>query len=332
MIKKYKYQVIIILVLLLAVIIVIAKNSKSTIKKELRDFAVEDTALIDKIFLADKEGNTILLERQPNYWLVNGKYEARADLIKTLLETMHDMRIKEPVAKSAHENIIRNLAVKSVKTEIYQDGELVKTYYVGGPTKDSYGTYMIIDGSLSPFVMEIPGFRGYLSTRYSTFVNDWKTQRVFNLPPAQILQVIYEDFREPGKSFVLDRAHEGFRIASYPDGKLLKNADASKVNLFVSQFRKKNFSKYIDDVPVEWQDSIRQSPAMYKLSVTTTDGKVIWYKAFNKPGWGRLNEFGERLVNDPDHFFMLLWNGDFVYAQYFVFDPIVKNFEYFRLN
>jgi hypothetical protein len=332
MIRKYLFQIITLLVLLVAVIVVVATNSKSTIKKELRDFAIEDTAAVDKIFLADKEGHTIILERKKQLWMVNGKYEARADLIRILLETFHDMRIKEPVAKAALENVIRNLAVKSVKTEIYQNGKLTKTYYVGGPTQDSYGTFMIIEGSSTPFIIEIPGFRGYLSTRYSVYDIDWKTSRVFNLAPSDILQVIYEDYRDAQKSYIIDRTENGFKIASYPGGIELTQFDDLKLRAYVSQFRKKNFSKYIDDVPQEWQDSVKQSPAMYKLSVTTIDGQNIWYKAYNKPGWGRLNEFGERLTNDPDHFFMWLWNGDFVYAQYFVFDPVVKSLQYFKVK
>jgi hypothetical protein len=329
MIRKYKYQLIVLVILLLAVIIVIAKNGKSTIKKELRDFTIEDTAAVDKIFLADKDGNQILLERNANFWLLNGKFEARYDLINILLKTMHNIRIKEPVAKAAQENIIRSLAVKSIKVEIYQNKRLFKTYYVGGPTQDSYGTYMIIDGSSAPFVIEIPGFRGYLSTRYSTYEIDWKTQRVFNIQPTDILQVIYEDYRKPGNSFAINKVEDQYTVSSYPEGRLLPNPDPVKLKTFLSQFRKKNFSKYIDDVPQQWQDSVQQSPAMYKLSVTTSNGNNLWYKAYNKPGWGRLNEYGEKLENDPDHFFMLLSNGDFVYAQYFVFDPIVKNLGYF---
>jgi hypothetical protein len=329
MIKKYKYQLVVLLILLLAVIIVIAKNNKTTIKKELRDFAVEDTAKIDRIFLADKDGNQVLLERQKDFWLVNGKFEARFDLINILLKTMHNIRIKEPVAKTAQENIIRNLAVKSIKVEIYQNQELLKTYFVGGPTQDSYGTYMIIDGSSVPFVIEIPGFRGYLSTRYSTYEIEWKTQRVFNIPPKEIIQVKFEDFKKPANSFVINKIEDQYSVSSYPEGNLLPNPDAVKLKTFLNQFRKKNFSKYVDDVPQDWQDSIKQSPPMYKLSVTTAEGSTLWFKAFNKPGWGHLNEFGEKQETDPDNFFMELWNGDFVYAQYYSFDPIVKNLTYF---
>jgi hypothetical protein len=41
----------------------ITRESKSSIKKELKDFAVKDTAAITKIFMADTEGKQVLLER-----------------------------------------------------------------------------------------------------------------------------------------------------------------------------------------------------------------------------------------------------------------------------
>src|SRR3989339_1472396 len=47
--KNLRYLILVLLVIL--VLVVVATQNKSTIKKELRDFAVEDTALVDKIFL-----------------------------------------------------------------------------------------------------------------------------------------------------------------------------------------------------------------------------------------------------------------------------------------
>ena len=50
-------------------------KSSGTIKKELSDFAVADTASIDKIFMADREGHTAtLIRKSPTEWTVNNKY------------------------------------------------------------------------------------------------------------------------------------------------------------------------------------------------------------------------------------------------------------------
>ncbi len=102
----------------------IINNKKGTIKETLRDFAVEDTASINKIFLADKNGHTITLERKsPGLWTVNGKYNARMDAVQTLLYTIKKIDIKEPIGKKAVDNVIKRLAAKAIKCEIYQYGE-----------------------------------------------------------------------------------------------------------------------------------------------------------------------------------------------------------------
>ena len=59
-----KYIIFIALIITAIVAIYMATNKdKSTIKQELRDFTVQDTSAIDKIFLVDKASNSILLER-----------------------------------------------------------------------------------------------------------------------------------------------------------------------------------------------------------------------------------------------------------------------------
>ena len=107
------------------------EEKKGTLKV-LRDFAVKDTASVDKIFLADKQNATILLERKDNYWTVNGKYRARRDFIDLLLETIHRVEVAEPVVETKTENVLRRISSDGVKVEIYQNGKLAKTYYVGG--------------------------------------------------------------------------------------------------------------------------------------------------------------------------------------------------------
>ena len=153
----------------------IINKQKGTIKETLKDFAVADTASINKIFIADKSGNTITLDRKTaGSWMVNGKYPVRMDVINTLLYTIKRIDIKEPIGKKAQDNVIKRLAAKAVRCEIYQHDKLVKAYYVGTETHDQLGTYMIMMDpetmlpSAKAFVTYIPGFDGYLTTRYFT--------------------------------------------------------------------------------------------------------------------------------------------------------------------
>ncbi|MEZ4906911.1 MAG: hypothetical protein R2771_04540 [Saprospiraceae bacterium] len=55
-----------------------------------------------------------------------------------------------------------------IKAEIYnKDGEILKSYYVGGSPQNSIGTYFLMTGAASPLVMTMPGFTGNLKVRFS---------------------------------------------------------------------------------------------------------------------------------------------------------------------
>jgi len=327
--KNKKIQILIIAILAIGAAYLTISNRNGSIKKELRDFAVEDTSSVDKIFLVDKLNQTILLERQQGYWTVNEKHEARQDLVDLILKTLHRIKVKEPVSKAAHENVIKNLAVKSTKVEIYQNGKLSKTIYIGGPTKDSYGTYMMLENSSRPFIMEIPGFRGYLSTRFSTHEIEWRTQSIFRIPLKDLASVTIENHRNIKESFTATHNQNYFELFDY-NNKKIPDFDTIKVKKFLMEFRQKNFNKYIEDVPEKWQDSIRESEPMYVITIEKSNGTKQWTKAFNKPGWGKVDFFDNELESDPDNFFMLMDNNDFVYAQYFTFDPIFKKISDFK--
>lgn len=56
----------------------IFRNNFSTVRKEDRDFAIEDTAAVTKIFLADKNNHSVTLEKNTTgQWMLNGKEKTR---------------------------------------------------------------------------------------------------------------------------------------------------------------------------------------------------------------------------------------------------------------
>src|SRR5688572_11698303 len=96
--KKNKVAIILVALLGTLSFWFVVRRDKGTIKEELRDFAVADTGAITRIFLADKKGRTISLDRKSeSIWTVNQKYDARPDAIQTLLFTISKVDVKEPV-------------------------------------------------------------------------------------------------------------------------------------------------------------------------------------------------------------------------------------------
>ena len=60
---------------------------------------------------------------------------------------MEDIRIKSSVSEKKIDYVIKNIATTGVKIELFQENKRIRSYYIGGNTKDYKGTYMMIEGS-----------------------------------------------------------------------------------------------------------------------------------------------------------------------------------------
>ncbi|MCK5822458.1 MAG: DUF4340 domain-containing protein [Bacteroidales bacterium] len=328
--KKNRTTIVIVIVLFFIALFFYLTKSYSTIKKELRDFAVEDTATISKMFLVDKADKQVTLERENSHWTVNQKYIARRDIINLLLKTINRISVKSPVPKAAEENIIKSLAVKSTKIEIYKGEDLIKTYYVGGPTQDQYGTYMLLKNSSRPFIMEISGFRGYLSTRYFTNENEWRSQAIFNNSFSSISSVTVNIPSKPNTSFkILNLGNNSFELHDSKNQKI-EEFDTLNVKTYLSHFKRINFNKFYTNIEKYKKDSIIASQPEYIITLEDVNGNVKEAKTYKKPSEGQTDGFGKKLKYDPDNMYAVFNNNqDLVFAQYYVFDPILKNINYF---
>jgi hypothetical protein len=332
--KKNRTSLIVFLLLAIAAIVLIMTNRKSTIKDALKDFAVKDTATITKIFMADKTPSQVTLTKQAaGQWTVNGKFAARNDAINTLLETIDLIDVRAPVAKSAYNTVVKNLSSSGMKVEIYSKDKLLKTYYVGGPTQDNLGTFMMLENSSTPFVLYIPGFNGYLSTRYFTEEGLWRDRTIFNYYPDEIANIYVEyPTREKKNSYMIDA--KTFTATS-GDPKEKPIVDTVKVSTIVGLFKHINFEGFADGVPLKIKDSILATNPLAIITVTDKKGNKDMIKAYlkmlNRKDSSIVDDLGNPMKYDIDRMFALINNGrDFVVIQHYIFDAIMVSFDYFK--
>lgn len=332
---KNTLSILVMSILAITTVFLVSKYQKSTLKEELSDFAVEDTASIDKIFLSDKDGYKLLLERKStSVWSVNKSFEARPDAIKILLETIKQIRVKAPVGRSSFNNVVKKLAVKSTKVEIYQKGKLVKTYYVGGTTEDFLGNYMMIENSSAPFIMHIPGFDGYLYPRYYAIPELWRSTALYRYKAQDIATIKFQDFKNPKNSWELLQKDTKITLKNF-EGNEITQFDTLKGRELLTQFYNVNCEGYVKDIEPERKDSILNSKPKSIFTIISKSGEIKELKCFDKKILVETYDMNGKLMDlDVDRFYGMLNNNkkDLLLIQNFVFDNLMVSVDYFAPN
>jgi hypothetical protein len=340
--KKNKYILILVVALAIVAAFLWFSKSSGTISREMMDFAVKDTASITKIFLVDKKNNSILLEKKkPGDWLLNGKYTTSNSVVNMLLETMKRIVPKAPIPKSAHDNVVKQLAAASVKVEVYREvyridmfglklfphEKLTKTYFVGNASADNMGSLMLMKGASIPFVVHIRNFRGFVGPRYSTIENDYRDHMVFHTKLADIKSVTMEIPDAPDESFKVENNNKSLKLYTYPKGDLISGYDTLKLLNFMLSFEDLRYEAILNrDVTQYRIDSVRNSTPKFILTLEDVKNETTELKAFYRPNdEQKYNDAtGKLYVHDLDRLYAFVNDGDdFLMIQYFVFGRVL---------
>ncbi|PJA06927.1 MAG: hypothetical protein COX70_08505 [Flavobacteriales bacterium CG_4_10_14_0_2_um_filter_32_8] len=337
--KKNKILIILLLLALAAVAAYYYFNNKSgTIGEQegaKSDFAIVDTTSINKIFIADAQGKTVTLSKINNVWMVDNKYIARPDNIRLLIKTFGRIAVKSPVPKAAFNTVVKSIATGAIKVEIYQGKKLPsKTYYVGGATLDHQGTYMLLETegvkSTVPFIMHIPGFYGYLTTRFFTQPEQWRDAIVFKYSPKEIKSIEVNYFESPEESFIIRNTDNKFSISSLGSNEIIKNVDNSILTEYVSRYQKIYYEMIDVESSKERIDSIIASPPFFSIEVKDFMGGGNKMVAYHMPNFRTtLNHDGVEFLYDVDRMYGYLNNELFTYIQFATFDQLRLPKSYF---
>lgn len=236
----------------------------STLSGEETAFAVPDTAAVDKVFVAFKDGRQHTLRRVArSYWQLDERYDVRPEQVNILLQTLNRVRVKAPVARTARNGVVKGLATQGIKVEVYQRGELVRTFYIGGTTQDQLGTYAILAGSENPYIVHIPGFDGFLTSRFTLTPQSWRTVPIFRTPLNQLQGVEVVAAGHPEQTFRLTRPAPGAPLTL--DG---ERADTASLRRYASLYGRVNGQFFLEKEDRKEFDSLLSTPPHYQIRVT----------------------------------------------------------------
>ncbi|MAE08454.1 MAG: hypothetical protein CL661_06800 [Bacteroidetes bacterium] len=349
---KNKKLIILAIILAPAAIWILMQNDSSTLKESESEFAISDTSAVTKIFIADKQNNSVLLERTANGWILDGKYSTNPRVVEILLETMRRLKVKSPVPKAARDNIVKRMSSIGRKVEVYQKAhwinlfdkykmfpyeKLSKVYYVGDVTPNNLGTYMLMEDAADPYVIHIPGFRGFLTPRFSPIPDDWKSHQVFNHNLADIISISMEFLEIPDESFRVDISDSdgSYKLIKLSDKENISRFDTLRLLNFLTSFSDLRYESRLNNLmsPITI-DSIMQSDPMFEVTLVDDKKDTTYIITYMK---GTLSQevkdeiYNKLVPDDRDRFYALINNGeDFVLMQYYTFDKILYPLSYYK--
>ncbi len=332
--KNLVYLLVLVVLLGVAGWLISKRNSSGTLdRKQDYAFTIQDTASIDRIIIKDKTPSQVVLHRTDGYWVVNDEFRARKDAINTLLETLNRMQMRNFIEEKMKPTVLKRMAVHGKEVQIYKDGKLFKTFFVGTETHDEMATYMMNKGSDAPFAVHIPGFNGYLSSRFFTKPELWRSRDVTLINPRSVREV---------QMVFPDSLNKSFRITVFsPDSLYLTNLETEKVVPSASKVKMRIYVTAASQMKYEGailptdpiyarRDSLLASTPVFYITVKDVDGKSTRLEGYKIKGPEELPDPTLEVPEfDPDRLHGFIDRERMVLIQYYGLQHVFKPIDYF---
>ena len=309
-------------------------NKETSITRtDRRDFAIADTSNVVKIILSSKMPETAIVERvTKNYWTVNEDYKARKSAVFYLLKTLQRMEIAHPVPLTMRDNVLGNLAVRGIKVQVFLKDGTEKTFYVGGENQELSATFMMLQGATDPYAVHIPGFKGYLSSRFFTAEYIWRDKTVMSYDNLAIksISMRYYAPKMVNESFVLNKEDDNeFSLSTYKGTSKLE-LNPTRLQTYLGSFRNLNSEGFISgNLNV---DSILNVKPVFDLIVSDNICGQTQVTAYYKKAKDGTHVDGDVTMRDPERMYAHINKDDWVIIQLNTFGRVMKSLSDLKVN
>lgn len=339
--KKLLPYILILAVLAAGVAFFLYRYSPSTLARQESEFAVKDIDAMTKIVLTDIKGEKITLTKEGHRWRVNGKYDINEESQGLLFTAIQKMETQYPAPERAQPIVLQDMARKRYRCEIYTGGDRPsKVYYVGGSTADGTGTYVImeIDGHVGSraYVVHIPGIDAYLTSRYYTDEEYWRSKWVYRDNASTIRDLSMTYNQEKQKSFTISRigTRDSFVIAN-SDGLVDAQPKQRFIHQYLEFFSELSLEAFENKNPIKDTILAMQpfcSIKMKRVDNTETDVE-IYYMPINEHSRQQFDDNGRQLLYDVEHYYITMNGGkDFGLIQYYVWGKALRTYQDFYVR
>lgn len=313
------------IVSLLLILVILIYNSHSPFGKSNSDFASKPAKEITRIKFSQK-GKDLILEKEGEDWMINGKIKARKGGINYIIRILTEAKIKSPVSPELFKSEITDKGIDPVTVQVYEGRKLLKSFRVYKTGNNIYGNIMKIKQRAKPFIVNVPGYEVNIGSAFTLNEHFWEPYTIFNLLPSEINSVRFEVMKDTASSFMISKK-EGKYILSGNNNEL-NGWDSALVIRYLSYFTFIPFETWAFDMTSEEKLAFEKKDPDYRITLISSEGYTAELTL-----WGKTKAENNKQVNDSDRLFgKIKGNDDFFIVRYFDIDPVLKKRSYFFGN
>lgn len=287
-------------------------SDKGGQSQDFRDvnFAVEDTGKVDKIEFIKKvfgetEEKLLLTQTRSGNWKVNQQKPAFQTHINDLLQTLQVLQMREVLIDKGIKAGLDLLEQQHIEINIYDGRRKVKSLLLGREGKDSQGSLMMIKGRDQPYIVEVPGFRGYLNARFNMDTEYWIEKPFI---PANMNMLSHLEVRigldNSSVGFIDTKSDSSWKIAHVRG--LFQNADQEDLQSHIRSFNRKLYA--LRNFPVERSEQAFFENHLETWNLVLTDGEIQTFSIYE-------------MKDDRERYYVKDGKGNRLIFQQFVLDP-----------
>lgn len=324
--RKYRTYIFLLIVLAGVAAYFWLSDKQGTMRVQNDYFAVKDTSTVTGIRII-RPGDTLLLEKLNNNWIVDGKYNGRTKLIQQLLGLVSLIQVNTPAPKALKNDLISQYTAQPLQVIFYRGNKQPQTLRIIESDSIIQSTVMFTEEENDPYLVKIAGFSGRISLLFPTNPFLFRDKTIFRYQPYEILYVKVEYPSAPDKSFILNVADPSNIALQTRASKGQQQLLKEKALQYMTNFSNVGFEFIKEAQPFRMADSLRNIQPACIIEVKNIVNQVIQVRTYPIAVKGR----GKGI--DLYKMYAVIQNDSIpVTVKYADFDPIMKDFGSFAVQ
>lgn len=289
-------------------------SAENNTEKE-KAFKVENFEEVTEILVSNKAGEKMTLKKEGDQWILNDKFPVRKHLFEEMKEALTKMEAGSPVPEIGKDVVIKQMVAEAIKVEVFKGQKKDKVIFIGGPNLQNTASHMFLEvnGKVKDRIynVSIPGFRGYLTTRFTIDEKEWRSKAIFSYLPQEVKEIEIKYFNHTDyEDFVLTNNNNSFSLRI--GEKIYQKEELNDINIvnYLKHLDNQQLMAYsfVEEKQFYLKDSLMNVNKFAEFSITNSSNQKRSYNIISMPlnesSKQQYDENGDPMPYDIDYRFI----------------------------